>query len=90
MNEQILSEKVKQIVYNNISDFDSIHIESAQDIEDTYNLIQDLEYDSIDLVNLIVELEKEFDIEFSDHELLLEKLETVQGICECVQCMLSK
>ncbi len=90
MYEQILNDKVKQIVYNNISDFDSISIESAGDIQDAHNLIQDLEYDSIDLVNLIVELEKEFDIEFSDHELLLEKLETVQGICECIQCMLSK
>lgn len=53
-------------------------------IDTNVNLIDDLGFDSVGIVNLIIELECEFDIEIDDQYLVLEKLSTYTGLIEIV------
>lgn len=47
---------------------------NLKEINDNTNLILDLEYDSINLIQMIIEIEKEFNIEFEDEDFILEKI----------------
>ncbi len=48
-------------------------------------LINDLELDSIMLVQLIVELEERFQVEFNDSEELLGSMKTIRSLAEWVE-----
>jgi len=63
--------------------------------ENKINITEDLDLSevgltSINLINLIVYLEDTFEFDFNDDELLLENLNTVIKIEECVNKTLSK
>ena len=47
---------------------------NLKEINDNTILILDLEYDSINLIQMIIEIEKEFNIEFEDEDFILEKI----------------
>ena len=51
-------------------------MESEEDIklDANTNLIEDLGFDSVNIINLVILIEEEFDIEFEDFELGLETL----------------
>lgn len=69
-------DKVKEIVADKLSlDEDEITIESS--------FIDDLGADSLDLVELIMALEDEFDIEIPDEE--VEKIATVSDVVEYIK-----
>lgn len=62
-------EKLKELIVNiAMQDVDAISIN-----EET-NLINDLGYDSVQIIELIVQLEMEFDIEMEDDDLDIENL----------------
>jgi len=52
------------------------------------SLVNDLKYDSVSIINLIVAIEQEFDIEFDDEEMLIGKVddldELIKYVCELV------
>lgn len=54
----------------------------SEDIKPEHHLIDDLKADSLDVVELVMEVEKEFEIEVPDSE--AEKLMTVQSIIDKV------
>ena len=47
---------------------------SAIDLNDNTDLIDDFDFDSINIISLVICLEKEFDIEIPDEFLLLENM----------------
>lgn len=69
-------EKVKEILLENLACEEG-------DIKLETDLIKDLEADSLDIVELSMSLEDEFDIQVSDED--LEKLDTVQSIIEFIE-----
>lgn len=78
MNE-IIREKLKDLVAS-VSvqiDRDSILMES--------NLIDDLMFDSITMMELVIEIEETFNIELSEDELVMEKFESFEKLCNLVE-----
>lgn len=68
--------KVKEILLENLGcNEENIKMES--------NLIEDLDADSLDIVELTVALEDEFDIEVPDED--FEKLSTVKSIIDYIE-----
>lgn len=69
-------EKVREIMVEQLDiDKDSITLDTS--------FINDLETDSLDIVELIMALEEEFDIEFPDED--AEKISTVQDAVNYIQ-----
>ena len=72
----MLFEKVKEIVANKLNvDADKITPET--------NLMEDLKADSLDIVELIMDLESEFDLQIPDED--LPKVATVQDIVNYIE-----
>ena len=57
---------------------------NALDLNDNTDLIDDLGFDSINIISLVVSIETEFDIEIPDEFLLLEKLRSYKEIKKMV------
>lgn len=68
--------KVKEILLENLGC-------NEEDIKMESNLIEDLDADSLDIVELTVALEDEFDIEVPDED--FEKLSTVKSIIDYIE-----
>lgn len=64
-----------------------LHMEIHEISMDSH-LRNDLNADSIDAVDIIMELEDRFDIEFDDED--LEKLETIRNVVEYIESHISE
>ena len=69
-------DKVVQIIA------DTLSVDSSEITKDT-NLLEDLEADSLNAVEVMLELEDEFDIEFEDLD--IEQFSTVDKIVELIE-----
>ena len=76
MTPEELSSKIKSVVV------DKLGVKPEQ-VTDDANFIDDLGADSLDLVELVIALEDEFDVEIPDED--AEKLKTVKTVLEYVQ-----
>lgn len=70
-----MEEKVKQII-------ESVLYISREDYKNTDRFEKDLECDSIDIIDLIIQCEMEFNISVPDDEVV--KIITVQDLIDCV------
>lgn len=61
---------------------DNVDISS---INDDTDLVRDFGFDSINIVQLVVEMESTFDIEVDDDDLMLEKLSLYRGLIEILK-----
>lgn len=80
MNEKDIIEKIKYIILDNA---DMEEQDKPANIEGL-SLTEDLEYDSLSFMNMIVELETEFGISFDDSELLLDNLDDCDKLVKYV------
>lgn len=71
-----LFERVKEILLENLGC-------EEEDIKLTSNLVEDLEADSLDIVELSMALEEEFEISIADED--FEKLMTVEAIIDYIK-----
>ena len=69
-------DKIKEIIANQL-DID------VNEIQNNSNLIEDLKADSLDVVELIMDLEQEFDVEIPNEE--LENIKTVEDIAKYIE-----
>lgn len=62
------------------------HFDQWDDLRDLtqINIFDDLSFDSLEFVQLIIDLEQAFDIEIPDEYLLMDSLSTVEKICQVV------
>ena len=60
-------------------------VEIKKNIIEGYNLSEDLGFDSISIINLIVELEDEFDIEIDDNDLDFNKIAEFNYLCNIIK-----
>lgn len=72
----MIFEKIKDIIAD---EFDV----DADDITLETNVREDLDADSLDLVELVIDLEDEFSVEVPDE--VLEKIKTVQDIVDYIE-----
>lgn len=56
----------------------------TKDINSKTDLVNDLGFDSISIIQLVVELENEFDIEINDEYLLIEYLSPFKSLIEII------
>lgn len=63
-------------------------VENFVDIQDDISLIDDLKYDSLNFIELVLELESTFAIEIDDDELMIDTFSTPRKILELVQSKL--
>lgn len=74
--EQTEKDRVLFIVSDKLGYFE-------EEIDDTSNLRNDLGVDSLDEIEICVEVEKEFNIKISDAD--FEKVKTVNDLYECIE-----
>jgi acyl carrier protein len=60
---------------------------SPEDLRDSHSLVHDLMYDSLTVVETVMELEEEFDIEISDHaaEGMRTVGDVIDGMCKLLE-----
>ena len=75
-----LTEAQKELIKAIVSDKSC---EDLEEIKDDSTLENDLGCDSLDIVEIVMELEREFNIQIPDEE--VEDLETVTHLFECVE-----
>ena len=75
-----LEKRLKQIIINNAT----ISI-TEDDINDETDLINDLEFDSVQIMNFIIEIENEYGFEFEDDYLSLEVLGKYKNLKKVVE-----
>ncbi len=73
-----LEERIKEIISDQLG-------VKLNEIENDKFFINDLGADSLDIIELIMALEEEFNIEISDE--LAEKIDTVQSSIDCVKSL---
>lgn len=71
---------IREKIANKIKD----SIEEDVELKNETNLFDDLGVDSIMLINLIVDIEDEWDIELEDDDLDVEKLSSFDNLCNVV------
>lgn len=60
----------------------------VENISEDTKLIEDLKYDSVDIIDFIVLLEEYFQTDFDEVENLIDKIDTVGHISELIQNMI--
>lgn len=62
----------------------------SKDVElsSTVCLIDDLNFDSIQLMNLIVTIEEQFGIEFNDSDMLFDNFNNLLDLCNLIEVLL--
>jgi len=78
-----IERKVKDIVMDQLSvaDYD----QDKADLKGEYSLVDDLGADSLDIVELIMRFEEEFDIEISEEDLNTNHIDTINDAIELVK-----
>lgn len=76
MTREQIEEKVKEIVVNQLG-------VSEEEVTVEASFLDDLRADSLDIVELIMALEEEFDIEFPDED--TEKVRTVKDVIDYIE-----
>ena len=76
MNEQEIFEKVKDIVVEQLG-------VEAEKVTKEATFVDDLAADSLDIVELVMSIEEEFDIEIADSE--AEKIVTIADVVEYIK-----
>ena len=80
-------EDIKGIIINILEESSSI---DKEEILKVCNLISDEIIDSLGMIELISVLEKEFNIVFSEDDLILDNFETIDKIVDLIQLKRSK
>jgi len=85
IQNEIIEQKLKTIILKNAS-LDYIE----NDITDNSDLVEDLKFDSIRIIQLIVDIESEFKIQIEDDFLLIELISNYKSLKTHVINMLSE
>ena len=80
---------VVELIFNdNVRDFYD-RIDNTRDLKDI-NIFNDLAYNSLSFIQLIIDLEQTFNIVIPDDYLLMENLSTVSQVCDMVSILLER
>lgn len=60
---------------------------SFGNLDNSLNLIDDFGFDSLNLIQMVVEIENEFNIEFEDEHLVIEVLSNLKKLEEIIQVL---
>lgn len=71
--------KLKELIISSGEDID------INDINETTDLVRDFNFNSISLIQLVVNIESAFNIEIDDENLLFEKLSPYKGLINIIK-----
>lgn len=80
----------KEKLFNIVLDCALNCTESTVSSEEDFNLVEDLNYDSIDFINLIIKIEDAFKFEFTNTELLTDNINKFSVLSQVVMSNLTK
>lgn len=60
-------------------------LEFEGEIKENANLVEELEIDSVVILQLIANIEMKFDITFDDEDLMVDKFETVASLAQYIE-----
>lgn len=79
-----LRKELLELVLKNAFNFDGKYVGDGRNLK----LIEDLEYDSLDLINLVVEIEEKFQMHFDETDVLFDKLNGFEELYALVENIL--
>ena len=78
-------EQIKQFIIEQLEVYGPIETNSSEIIDlDSFNFIESGHIDSLGIMKFMIELEAEFDIKFTDEELLSEDFKTIDGLSNLI------
>jgi len=77
ITKKVVVEQLKGIITK------TLELESVEQIR-TYNLVEDLQLNSIDAMEILVWIENEYEIVFDDDEINVELMSSLNGLAENV------
>ncbi len=85
MNEQTTHERIKKIICTDIAAGTS-----ASDLNNDTSLFDDLQLDSIQLIELVTQIESEFSIDMDDEDMDFQHFATVHTLAEFVNGIVAR
>ena len=80
----IIENRLRKLIVSNGEDI------NINDINESTDLVRDFNYDSLNIIQLIVDIENMFSIEINDEDLLLERLSHYKNLLEILEIKLDK
>lgn len=80
--------RIRQIIHKMISE--EAHLEEGLELADDIRLIENLGFDSVQLISLIAGIEEEFDIEFMGNNMLFDRFSSFGDLCSLVKEMIEE
>ncbi|MCH5265138.1 MAG: acyl carrier protein [Lachnospiraceae bacterium] len=80
--------QIEEKIYERIVQF--LGEEKREALTGEESLLEDLDFDSIQIIELFSEIEEQFGIEFKDYETLLEQLDCMTGFIEYIAELIAK
>lgn len=88
MGTKIDSNRIREIVHRMVCE--EVHLEEGLDLSEDVRLIEDLGFDSVQLITLIAQIEEEFDIEFMGSRMLFDRFDNLGDLCNLVKEMIEE
>ena len=85
MNEQTTHDRIKKIICTDIASGTS-----ASDLNNDTSLFDDLQLDSIQLIELVTQIESEFSIDMDDEDMDFQHFATVHTLAEFVNGIVAR
>lgn len=81
---------MEQKVMNGIKELIADILESQEEISEDARLVEDLGIDSVLILQLIANIEMQFNITFDDEDLLVDKFSTVSSLADYITELMEK
>lgn len=81
---------MEQKVMNEIKELIADILESQEEISEDARLVEDLGIDSVLILQLIANIEMQFNITFDDEDLLVDKFSTVSSLADYITELMEK
>lgn len=88
MDTKLDRNKIREIVHRMV--YEEAHLEEGLELSEDVRLIENLGFDSVQLISLIARIEEEFDIEFMGNRMLFDRFDNLGNLCNLVKEMIEE
>lgn len=88
MSREIDRNKIREIIHRMVCE--EAHLEEGLELPEDVRLIENLGFDSVQLISLIARIEEDFAIEFTGSRMLFDRFDNLGNLCNLVKEMIEE